>query len=80
MGVGMEIPLPAISFQNIGAKDGPSFAEIGDQIFEEILNVIGPALQNSKDFIGKSGKAALETTKDEVIDRGVGEVMKLFGQ
>ena len=75
MGVGLEIPLPTIAFENIGAKDGPSFAEMGDQIIQEILNVIGPALKNSSEFISDGGKAALEGTK------GAGkELMKLFGQ
>ncbi|MGB0184539.1 MAG: hypothetical protein ACPF9Q_03830 [Opitutales bacterium] len=80
MGVGIEVPLPSLSFENIGADDGPSFAEIGDQIFQEILNVVGPALQNSTEFLGDSGKAVIDTTQEEVIDRAAKELLKLFGQ
>jgi hypothetical protein len=95
LGLNIEIPLPTLSFENIGAEDGPSFAEIGDQIIQEILNVIGPALEKSTDFLGDTGKAALnettdflgnggktilDTTQEEVIDRAAKEIIKLFGQ
>lgn len=80
MGVGIEVPLPSLSFENIGADDGPSFAELGDQIIQEILNVVGPALQNSTEFLGNTGKGALDTTKEQVIDRAANQLIKLFGE
>ncbi|MGB0459932.1 MAG: hypothetical protein ACPGH0_02005 [Opitutales bacterium] len=80
MGMGIEVPLPALSFKNIGADDGPSFAELGDLIIQEILHVVGPALQNTTEFLGKGGKAILDTTQEEVIDRAANEIIKLFGQ
>lgn len=87
LGLSINVPLPDLAFQNIGAKDGPSFAEIGEQIFQEILNVVGPAIEKSTDFLGETGKnlgetgkSALGTTKEKVIDRGVNEIIKIFGQ
>ena len=87
LGLSIDVPMPDLAFQNIGAKDGPSFAEIGEQILQEILNVVGPAIEQTSEFLGESGeaigetgKAALETTKEEIIDRGVNELIKLFGQ
>jgi hypothetical protein len=87
LGLSIEVPLPNLAFQNIGAKDGPSYADIGEQILQEILKVTGPAIEQSTDFFGEStkalgetGKATLETTKEEIIDRGFNEIIKLFGQ
>ena len=80
MGVGIEIPLPAITLKNIGANDGPSLTESIDQIFGEILNAIGAGLKNSTEVFKESGKAALDTTKDKILDRGVSELKKLFNQ
>ncbi|CAI8343582.1 MAG: Uncharacterised protein [Opitutia bacterium UBA7350] len=78
MGVGMEIPLPTISLENIGASDGPTFAESLEQVFREILNVIGSTFKDSTEIFTEGGKATLDVTKEQILDRGVSELQKLF--
>jgi uncharacterized protein involved in outer membrane biogenesis len=79
MGVGMEIPLPDIAFENIGAKDGPSFKEMGSELYQSIINSVASAGGKSAEMLGDGGKAVLDTTKKQVIDRAGVNLKKLFG-
>lgn len=79
MGVGMEIPLPDIAFENIGAKDGPSFKEMGNELYQSILNSVTEAGGKSAEMLGDGGKAVMDTTKKQVIDRAGEKLKKLFG-
>jgi hypothetical protein len=79
MGVGMEIPLPDIAFKNIGAKDGPSFKEMGSELYQSILDSVTSAGGKSAEMLGDGGKAVMDTTKKEVIDRAGVKLKKLFG-
>ena len=80
MGAGLEVPLPRIEFANIGAKDGPSYAEMGKEIFNKIIDSVAKAGGKSVDALSNTGQKALDTTKKQVIDRASKGLMDMFGQ
>ena len=79
LGAGAQTPLPRIEMDDIGADDTEqSIDQIIALILTEVIQVIGPALASSGEFLQESGQTVLETLESTLLkgaDAGTREVL-----